>query len=55
MKTVVPVGDGFIDYKTIFAQAETAGMKHFFVEHDMPSDPVASITSSFRSVQKILG
>jgi sugar phosphate isomerase/epimerase len=31
-----PVGNGSIDFKRIFAKASTAGMKHFFVEHDMP-------------------
>jgi hypothetical protein len=24
-----------------------SGMKHFFVEHDMPKDAMASITSSY--------
>jgi hypothetical protein len=38
----------------IFAQAKTAGMKHFFVEHDMPSDPFTSITMSFNNLSKIV-
>ena len=46
-ETVLPVGAGTIDFKPIFAAAKTAGMKHFFVEHDMPQDAVASITSSY--------
>lgn len=45
-ENVLPVGEGTIDYKPIFAAAATAGMKHFFIEHDMPKDAVASITSS---------
>lgn len=49
-----PVGTGIVDFKRIFAHADGSGMKHFFVEHDMPSDPYASITTSFKNVQKIL-
>lgn len=53
-ETVLPVGSGTIDFKRIFEHASTAGVKHFFVEHDMPADPLASITSSYaylRSMQ----
>jgi hypothetical protein len=32
--SLVPVGLGDVDYETIFASAELAGMKHFCVEHD---------------------
>jgi sugar phosphate isomerase/epimerase len=49
-----PVGEGIIDFKRIFDNAEVAGMKHFFVEHDMPADPFASITSSYSNLNKIL-
>ena len=52
--TIEPVGNGSIDFKRIFAQAKTAGMKHFFVEHDMPADPFESITTSFNNLSKIL-
>ena len=40
------VGQGQIDFAAIFAEAERAGMKHFFVEHDNPADPLASIAAS---------
>ena len=49
-----PVGTGIVDFKRIFANAETAGMKDFFVEHDMPADAFASITTSYNNLQKIL-
>lgn len=49
-----PVGEGIIDFKRIFANADVAGMKHFFVEHDMPPDPYASITTSYKNLQKIM-
>lgn len=41
------VGGGVIDWKSILAKSEQAGIKHYFVEHDKPQDPIASITSSF--------
>lgn len=49
-----PVGTGVVDFKRIFANADSAGMKHFFVEHDMPADAFASITTSFGNIEKIL-
>ncbi len=53
-ETVLPVGEGTIDYKRIFDAASTAGMQHFFIEHDMPKDALASITSSFNYLNKML-
>jgi len=50
----VPVGTGVVDFKRIFANAATAGMKHFFVEHDMPKDAFASIQTSYNNLTKIL-
>jgi len=41
------VGSGSIDFRRIFAAAEKAGVRHFFVEHDHPADPTASIRSSY--------
>ena len=49
-----PVSAGIIDFKRIFANADVAGMKHFFVEHDMPADPFASITTSYNYLDKML-
>jgi sugar phosphate isomerase/epimerase len=54
MNNILPVGEGAIDYKRIFDAAKTAGMKHFFIEHDMPKDPMASITSSHAYLSKML-
>jgi len=42
------VGSGVIDWKRIFAHADEAGIKHYFVEHDAPVDPFASITASYK-------
>jgi sugar phosphate isomerase/epimerase len=41
-------GSGVIDWKRIFAHADEAGIKHFFVEHDDPADPFASIAASYK-------
>jgi sugar phosphate isomerase/epimerase len=41
------VGQGSIDWKRIFAQAQQAGIKHYFVEHDSPADALASAKASF--------
>jgi sugar phosphate isomerase/epimerase len=46
-KTILPIGSGTIDYKRIFTASSTAGMQHFFVEHDMPKDAFASIKASY--------
>lgn len=54
-KGPAPVGTGVVDFKRIFANAKVSGMKHFFVEHDMPADPVASITTSFNNLKSIMG
>ena len=44
---ILPVGSGNIDFKRIFENKEIAGMQHFFVEHDNPKDPFASIKASY--------
>jgi sugar phosphate isomerase/epimerase len=53
-ETILPVGSGTIDFKKIFRAAKLAGMQHFFVEHDMPADPFASITSSYGYLSEML-
>lgn len=41
------VGQGRIDFKSIFAEGGKAGIRHYFVEHDQPADPMASIRASY--------
>jgi sugar phosphate isomerase/epimerase len=50
-KTLEPVGEGVVDFKTAFANAEIAGVKHYFVEHDMPKDAFASLTTSYKNLR----
>ena len=54
---LVPVGTGEIDYKTIFANAELAGLKHFCVEQDNAAesgDALASVRTSYTNLAAIL-
>jgi sugar phosphate isomerase/epimerase len=51
---LMPVGEGVIDFKKIFQHAETGGVQHYFVEHDMPKDAAASIASSIGYLRKIM-
>lgn len=44
---MVEVGRGTIDFRRILAASETAGVEHYFVEHDQPADPMASARTSY--------
>jgi sugar phosphate isomerase/epimerase len=49
------VGNGVIDFKTIFKHKKTAGLKYFFVEQDKcPGSPLDSITQSYNYIKKNL-
>ena len=51
-KFFTEVGNGVIDFKTIFANAKKSGMKHFFVEQDIcPGSPMDSITKSIEYIK----
>jgi len=39
--------DDVIDWKRIFAQSKAAGIKHYFVEHDVPKQPIESLKASY--------
>jgi sugar phosphate isomerase/epimerase len=47
------VGAGKIDWKRIFSREDQAGIKHFFVEHDQPADPFASIRASCEYLKRL--
>ncbi len=53
-KTLMPVGSGVIDFKRIFDNAKMAGLEFPFVEHDMPSNAMESVTSSINYLKTIL-
>lgn len=47
------VGTGSIDFARIFAHASQAGIKHYYVENDMPKDVFADITTSYKALSKL--
>jgi sugar phosphate isomerase/epimerase len=51
---MVSVGQGDIDFARLFAAGERAGLKHLFVEHDNPADPLASVRASYEHLKRIL-
>lgn len=51
---MVNVGEGVIDFARIFAQAQRAGIEHYFVEHDNPEQPLQDVAASFKGVQALL-
>jgi len=52
-QTLEPVGEGVVDFKRIFANTKIAGVKHYFVEHDMPKDAFASIAASYKNLRAL--
>lgn len=47
------VGKGVIDFAAVFRAAEQAGIKHCYVEHDNPEDPMASVATSYRYLDSL--
>jgi sugar phosphate isomerase/epimerase len=47
------VGRGRLNFRQILAQQEKAGLRHFFVEHDRPRDPLASIRTSYHHLRSM--
>jgi len=51
---VTDVGhDDVVDWKRIFTQSREAGIEHYFVEHDVPKDPFASLKASYDYVAQL--
>jgi sugar phosphate isomerase/epimerase len=46
-QAMVAVGDGDLDFASMFAASGRAGLNHYFVEHDRPQDSLASIRTSY--------
>ena len=54
-KAFTEVGNGVIDFKKIFKNADKAGLKYFFVEQDKcPASPFDSISQSINFIKKNL-
>jgi sugar phosphate isomerase/epimerase len=55
---IVPMGEGDIDYRPIFAAAQTAGMRYYFVEQDSApasGDSMRDAGKSYAALMKLLG
>lgn len=50
---MVDVGQGHIDWRRIFGRRKQAGIRHFFVEHDEPADPIASVRASYQYLRAL--
>lgn len=50
---MMDVGKGTIKWAELFARRKEAGIKHFFVEHDSPEKPLASIKASFEYLEAL--
>jgi len=50
---MVDVGRGSIDFARVFKHIEKAGLKHFFVEHDAPTDSMESALFSYNTVDSL--
>lgn len=52
-RRMTEVGSGEIDFAGIFDLSELAGLRHFFVEHDTPTDSLASVRSSYEYLRRV--
>lgn len=51
--SMVDVGTGQIDFASIFQHSDTAGLEHYFIEHDDPADPYLSIRTGYDHLARI--
>ena len=50
---MVDVGAGVIDWTAIYGARKQAGIRHWFVEHDEPADPMGSLQSSYQYMARL--
>jgi sugar phosphate isomerase/epimerase len=50
---IADVGSGTLDFARIFARSETAGIRHYLVEHDDAASPIDSIAASYRFLRRL--
>ncbi len=51
---MVDVGKGYLDFQAVFDKAGSAGIRHAFVEHDQPADPLQSARNSIAAMRNLL-
>jgi sugar phosphate isomerase/epimerase len=47
------VGKGSVKWAEIFSHHKEAGIKHYYVEHDSPADPIASLRTSYEYLRNL--
>lgn len=52
-KSMVDVGQGVMDWPALLAAARTAGVEHYFVEHDEAKDPIAFAKVSYDYLHRL--
>ncbi len=50
---MVDVGAGTIDFARLLPRGIASGVKHVFVEHDQPADPMATIAAGYQHLAKL--
>jgi sugar phosphate isomerase/epimerase len=50
---ITEVGRGRFDFQGILRRRAQAGLRHFFVEHDHPREPLESIRESYRHARSL--
>ena len=51
--SMAAVGSGELGFANILTAARRAGVRHYFVEHDQPSDPMASVSESYQALMDL--
>lgn len=52
-RSIADVGSGTIDFSSLFAASELAGLRHYYAERDDAPDPMASAANSFAALSKL--
>ncbi len=52
-RAMMDVGSGTIDFKKILQAGQKHGLKHWYIEHDAPTDPLASIAASAAAMKRM--
>jgi hypothetical protein len=47
---IADVGSGTLDFATMLCEARDAGVNHFFVEHDQPTDAFKTVAAGYRAL-----
>ena len=47
------VGSRRWDFPALLARPVQAGLRHFYIEHDRPPDPLASIRARYRHLRRL--